>query len=196
MSSRHDRGFVEVPEIESEDSKSSLNKKFVPHGPNSFVLILCVVILVLLGAVGYLLKRPNLYNNSSSTSLIFPADITNPSVASVALLYDYRGTVTGVKNENENIILQTDIKGDVPQFVVEKTTVNYLYSKGKEIMVLPTLIKAGDKVALYETYDLTTKTWKLNKVDVIVEQLPKQSPAPSPKLQTKASPKATPNVKR
>jgi hypothetical protein len=182
---RHERGFTEVPNV-------------VPHTPEAqkaFIALLCLVILVLLGAVGYLFKTSHKLE-SSNPGLAFPVDPTSSSVSSVYLSYEYRATITNVKNDKQNLILTTDIKEDAPDFIVDSQTKVYIFSKGNEVPASPGVIRVGDKVVLFENYDLSSKTWKLIKVDIISDTaVPTVIATPPPLNKTKPKASSSPSAK-
>lgn len=150
------------------------------------IVILLFVILILSLTLGYLIKNPYFAQrfNKSNTGLDFPANPKAASVASIGLSYEYRGKVSKIKNDNRGLILITDITAEgAPEFIIDNATKSYILSRGVEVSANSSLIKPGDKVALFERYDLNLKNWKLNKVDILKESSSSPSAYPNfPKI--------------
>jgi len=91
---------------------------------------------------------------------LLPVKPGSPSVKTATVWYTFSGTVTGIRNNGENIELLTDItEPGLPQFLVTPKTQTFLLANGQNVATSAASIQANQKVDISMSYTLKQNAW-------------------------------------
>lgn len=120
------------------------------------------------------------YNNQKQAqktpaqeSITLPLSLNNPSLASSAIFYEFRGQIKEIQEDSQGLLLITDIPNtpnspNLPNILVDSKTKVMLYTSGQEIPGKAEMLKVKRKVIVFLRYDLNSKEWRTTKVEILL----------------------------
>lgn len=97
-----------------------------------------------------------------------PVSTKNAAVKVAIVSYRLSGTIKEVKPVSGGVELITDIKANIPRFLVTPNTKISIISNGEKKQASSSDLKAGQKVEIVITYGLKKRNWNdVNSVDIL-----------------------------